>query len=347
MKQAILRGPRQLVVEDVPIPALEEGEALIRVESALVCGTDLRIFDGTKTKNVSYPSVLGHEFAGTIVDVKGVGSEVPAVGERVAVYPIVPCGSCAACTRGRENICRNRMAFGYQIPGGFSEFVKVPAIAVRNGNMVPVGSLSADSAAVVEPLACALNGQLLIDTPAAKSLLIVGSGPLGLLHARLGRALGVPAIMTVDPAAHRRAAALESGADSALSPEEVTQEAVAAFTDGAGFDTVVVAVGRADAVEPYLDKLAPAARVSLFAGFPTGQDTLRLSANDIHYNEYTFVGGSSCHLSNFTRITELISSGALDAGGLVTSHLPIDAAEAAIEQARTGNDLRIAIAANA
>jgi L-iditol 2-dehydrogenase len=343
MKRAVLRAPNDLEIETVPIPALEPGDVLLRVESALICGTDLRIFDGTKTKNVVYPSVLGHEFAGEIVASEG---ELPgglALGDRVAVYPLVQCGTCASCERGRGNICRNRLAFGYQIDGGFAEYVRIPAVAVQGGNLVAVGDTPADVAAVIEPLACAYNGQRLIDAENAGSMLVIGSGPLGQLHIRLARALGVETIVAVDPASHRREIALNSGASAALDPAEMTQQRVDELTGGVGFDTMVVAVGRADAMEPYLQMLAPGGRVNVFAGFPTGTDSVTIPANAVHYNETMIVGSSSCQLSDFRKVAELVRSGAIAADGLVTAHLPIDQLEQGLERARKGIDLRISI----
>lgn len=341
--RAVLHAPRDLRIENVPVPVLQPGEALVRVQSALICGTDLRIVDGTKTKNVVYPSVLGHEFSGEIVAADGALPENLRIGDRVAVYPLVQCGECASCQRGRGNICRNRRAFGYQIDGAFAEYVRIPAEAVHAGNLVPVGDTPADIAAVIEPLACAHNGQRLIDAHSARSMLVVGAGPLGQLHLRLARALGVETVIVVDPAPHRREVALASGAAAALDPSEVTPERVAKITEGAGFDTMVVAVGRADAMEPYLQMLAPGGRVNVFAGFPDGTDQVRIPANSVHYNETTIVGSSSCTLDDFRRVAELVRTGAIAADGLVTAHLPIEQLDEALERARQGIDLRISI----
>ena len=112
-------------------PTLEPGDVLLRVDAALLCGTDVRIYEGRKQKNVTFPTVLGHEFAGTVVDANGPLPDGVAMGDQVAVYPLVTCGVCAACRKGHENICRNRKAFGYQLTGGLSQFVRVPAVAGR------------------------------------------------------------------------------------------------------------------------------------------------------------------------------------------------------------------------
>jgi L-iditol 2-dehydrogenase len=346
MKQAILHAPLDLRIEEVNVPALEPGDCLLKVESALVCGTDVRIYEGTKKKNVDYPTVLGHEFAGTIVDVNGTLPHGLKIGDRVAVYPLVPCGECVACTRGRENICRSRVAFGYQLPGAFAEFVRVPAAAVAAGNLVEINGIDAGTGSLIEPLACAHNGLTLIDAPSAETLLVVGCGPLGIMHMRLARALGVLKIVAVDPSPARRALAESSGADLALAPGEDAVGEIERFTGGAGVDAMVVAVGRADAMEPYLRVLGPGGRINVFAGFPTGQDVISLAANEIHYNEYSIVGSSSSHLSDFRQVAELVRSGALRVDDLVTRTMPIESTAEAIEAAKAGQELRIGITAS-
>lgn len=347
MKQAILNGPLDMTIQDVEAPVLQPGDCLLRVESALVCGTDIRIYEGKKKKNVTYPTVMGHEFAGTIVESNGPLPDGLAVDDLVAVYPLVPCGQCVACRRGRENICRNRTAFGYQLPGGFADYVHVPAAAVRAGNLVKVNGVRPNSAAVIEPLACAYNGLKLIDAPTAHALLVVGCGPLGLMHIRLARALGIEQIIAVDPSEQRLAVAADSGAQLTLAPGDTAVEEIRRFTDGNGVDAMVVAVGRADAFEPYLEALAPGAKVNLFAGFPTGEDMLAVPANEVHYNEYSLVGSSSCHLSDFESVAAMVADGTLQVDDLVTTTMPIDDTVGALQAAKAGQDLRVGISARA
>ena len=347
MKQAVLLAPRDMSIQEVDVPALEAGDCLLRVESALVCGTDVRIYEGTKKKNVVYPTVLGHEFSGTIVEANGELPQGLSRGDLVAVYPLVPCGQCVACVRGKANICRNRVAFGYQLPGGFAEYVRIPAAAVAAGNLVKVDGVKPDTAALIEPLACAYNGLKLIGASEAHALLVVGCGPLGLMHIRLARSMGIERIIAVDPSAERLAVAAASGAHLTLAPGDNTVARIRNFTDDAGVDAMVIAVGRADAFEPYLDALAPGAKVNLFAGFPAGKDILQVPANEVHYNEYSLIGSSSCHLSDFEHVASLIASGALQVDDLVTTTLGIDDAVRGIEAAKAGRDLRVAISARA
>ena len=339
MRQAVLHAPLDLRVEEVPTPALEPGDVLVHVDATLLCGTDVRIHNGTKSRNVSFPTVLGHEFAGHVVDSAGPLPEGLSLGDQVCVYPLVPCGECAACRKGHENICRQRVAFGYQLPGGLSQLVRVPARAVRN--LVPLPGVSASEAAIVEPAACAYNAQKLVRAAQAETMLVVGCGPLGLLHVRLAKALGVPRVAAVDPIAERRTVAERSGADLVLAPDATAAEQLREWSKG-GIDVLVMAIGRTDALTPYLSTLAPGARVSVFAGF--GSDAaISVTANDLHYNEWEIVGASSCRLDGFHAVADLISSGRLAVGDLVGSRLPLDRAVEALELAASGKDMRVGV----
>lgn len=338
-RQAVLYQPNDLRIENSPMPVLQRGDVLLRVDAALLCGTDVRIFEGRKQKNVTFPSVLGHEFAGTVVDANGPLPDGVEMGGQVAVYPLVTCGSCTACRRGHENICRNRRAFGYQLTGGLSQYVHVPAVARQN--LVPVPGVPATQAAIIEPVACAYNGQQLAGMSKAQTALIVGCGPLGLIHAGLAKSFGVEKVAAVDPIAGRREMATRFGADLVLEPGPDTAAALDEFTDG-GIDVLVMAIGRIDALTPYLGNLAPGARVSVFAGFGADAD-LAVSANDVHYNEWTIVGASSCRLDGFHAVAPMVASGQLPVAELIGTQLPLDRAAEAIALAGSGADMRVGV----
>jgi L-iditol 2-dehydrogenase len=339
MKQATLYQANDLRVEEREVPELEQGDVLIKVTAALLCGTDLRIYNGRKTKNVTLPSVLGHEIAGEVVDSSGPLPDGVALGDQVCIYPLVPCGTCVACRKGHPNICRNRIAFGYQLAGGLSQYIRVPADARQN--IVPINNVSAQEAALVEPLACALNGQNIAKVKGADAVLIAGCGPLGLMHIRLAKAQGVPMVVAVEPNLGRHQIARDSGADLVLAPGPDTAQQILEATDG-GIDVIIMAIGRVDALTPYLGILAPGARISAFAGFNAG-DVLSIVANDIHYNEYEVVGASSCRLENFHDVAALVTAGLLKVADLVGTQLPLDESVSALELIASGKDLRVGI----
>ncbi len=339
MRQVVLHQPNDLRIEDVPMPILEPGDVLLRVDAALLCGTDVRIYTGRKQKNVTFPTVLGHEFAGTVVDANGPLPDGVTMGDQVAVYPLVTCGVCVACRKGHENICRNRKAFGYQLTGGLSQFVHIPAVARQN--LVPAPGVSAAEAAIIEPVACAYNGQKLANMARAETALIVGCGPLGLIHAGLAKSFGVQKVAAVDPIAQRRTMATRFGADLVLEPGPDTADQLNDFTDG-GIDVLVMAIGRIDALTPYLGCLAPGASVSVFAGFGADAD-LAVSANDVHYNEWNIVGASSCRLDGFHAVAPMVASGQLPVAELIGTQLPLDRAVEALNLAGSGADMRVGV----
>ena len=338
-RQAVLHQPNDLRIEQVPIPELQTGDVLLRVDAALLCGTDVRIYQGRKQRNVTFPAVLGHEFAGTVVDANGPLPDGVAMGDQVAVYPLVTCGTCAACRKGHENICKNRKAFGYQLTGGLSQYVRVPAEARQN--LVPVPGVPATQAAIIEPVACAYNGQKLAGMQRAETALIVGCGPLGLIHTGLAKSLGVERVAAVDPIAGRRAMATRFGADLVLEPGPDTADTLNDFSKG-GIDVLVMAIGRIDALTPYLGCLAPGASVSVFAGFGADAD-LAVSANDVHYNEWNIVGASSCRLDGFHAVAPIVASGSIPVAELIGTQLPLDRAVEALDLAGSGADMRVGV----
>src|SRR5699024_12195486 len=137
MKAAVFYGPNDMRSEDEEMPSYNEKEILVKVNVAAVCGTDVRIFQGKKTKGVRTPSVIGHELVGTIYEV---GGEVKGfeVGERIAVEPVIPCGSCHYCQNAMENVCANRTAIGYEYDGGFAEYIRIPEAALKSKNIIKI-----------------------------------------------------------------------------------------------------------------------------------------------------------------------------------------------------------------
>ena len=190
MKAVILNGPNNFDVTELPKPEIGDGDILLEMKKAAICGTDMRILAGTKTKGVRYPSVIGHEMCGVIAEV---GKDVKGyeVGEKVSIANVIPCGSCPACLAGRENACMNRKAIGYEFDGGFEEYIRIPEIAIKSGNVVKLPEdVSFTAGALIEPLACCIRGLKNAGTGFNDTVLIVGAGPIGLMHMQLAKIAG-------------------------------------------------------------------------------------------------------------------------------------------------------------
>ena len=342
MKAAVLRAPQVLEVGDIETPEAGPGELILSVRAATVCGTDLRILSGKKTKGVRFPSIIGHEFAGVVVQT---GSGVTAFnGDRVCMDPVIPCRACSYCKAGLENVCLNRQAMGYEFDGGFAEFVRIPAIALTSGNVFKMpNGMSFEAAALSEPLACCINGQKNAQVGLGDSVLIMGAGPIGLMHAALAKAAGARQVIISEPNASRRQAALERGVNHACDPmKESLLDFVKQRTDGLGADVVILAIGVPALANEALSIVRKGGRVNLFAGFSQG-DMSSIDVNLIHYNEITVTGASALTRQGYELALHMLSSGQIDATSLITHRYAVADSMAAFEAASNGSALKVAI----
>jgi len=220
MRAAIFLGKQSIEIREVDRPTITSGEILLRVKSCAICSTDIRIIREEKTRGVRIPSILGHEVSGEVVEI---GGEVPTFkeGDRVAIAPVIPCKSCYYCMKGMENMCLNRTAIGYEYDGGMAEYMRVPAQAIKSGNVVKIpDSLSYDEASLLEPLACCINGIRKAKVGLNSVVVIIGAGPIGLMHLRLSKIVGAAQVIVSEPLESRRRSAQEFGADRCVDPQE-------------------------------------------------------------------------------------------------------------------------------
>lgn len=182
MKAARLYGQGDIRVEEIKIPEINEDEVLLQVKAAFICGTDVRFFiNGKPGIDSNNPRVLGHEFAG-IIEKVGSRVSVYTTGMRVSVAPNYGCGVCDICIGGNTQMCGKALALGVSIDGGFAEYVKIPANAVRQGNITPIDDNTGfEEAALAEPLSCVYNAYERIGINPGDKVLVIGAGPIGFL----------------------------------------------------------------------------------------------------------------------------------------------------------------------
>ncbi|HXE71554.1 MAG TPA: alcohol dehydrogenase catalytic domain-containing protein, partial [Candidatus Nitrosotenuis sp.] len=234
MLSAYLPEPRRLEMRQVEVPRPGPGEILVRVRCALTCGLDLAAWRGRLPWPGDRP--LGHEFAGEVAAL-GPGVTGFAEGDAVMAAPAAPCGDCPHCTRGLENLCSHLGAWTSR--GAFSEFVLLSPEVVRRCTFPKPASLSFAQAAMLEPLARVVQGLALVPFDPLDTLVILGSGAIGLLHLAVARARGAGRILVAGRGAERLAAARRLGADRVIDIErESAVEAVAAETGGRGAELV-------------------------------------------------------------------------------------------------------------
>lgn len=343
MRAAVLRAPNELACESIPEPQLTRGDLLIKVKAATVCGTDIRIFRGKKTAGVRYPSVLGHEFAGEVID--NGGNKTFSCGEAVGVCPAIPCGHCDNCKRGFENICTNLIAIGYEIDGAFAEYIRIPARAVESGNVFHLPSgLTWEKASLIEPFSCVMNGQEKIKVGLGDFVVILGAGPIGLMHIKLARYAGAYRILVSEPNSARRAAALLAGADMVVDPtSENLPERVKHETNGQGADKVIVAIGVPRLANDALQLVRKRGFVSLFAGF-SASETATMDVNAIHYGEIQVTGSFGLTRLQFERSLNLIAQGHIELDSLITHRFALDRIDTALITAESGEAIKVVVA---
>ena len=325
MRAAVYHGPRDLRVEDRLVPAIGPDEALLRVVGCGVCGTDHRIFSGGHRY---YPPgtvrVPGHEVVGEIVDVGDAIKETLPTG-LVFVAPNFGCGQCKQCIAGHNNRCTAFQAVGITMDGGFAEYVRIPAAAIAQGNVIPLAAgIDAAAATVIEPFACVVRGQDPLDIATGDAVLVIGGGPIGILHVMLARLKGAARVMIADRWPDRLATARAQGADVTIDVRNADLAVVAMEETGMhGADAVVIAAPSHEAMTIALKIAATGGRISYFAGLPKDRPQVEIDANLIHYKELRITGSSACSTRDCHRAAAIVNSGRLDFGALVTRRLPL------------------------
>lgn len=328
MKSCVFHGPGHLTVEELPTPKPGPGEVLVKTQAASLCFSDIRVYRGEKHADPGV--VIGHEAAGLVTEV-GRGVTDIQVGDRVAVCPVLACGECYFCIRGKRNRCLRRRSLGYQVNGGLSEYILAPAELVAQGHLlkVPPG-MPADMAAMVEPFACSLYSLEVCQVRPGGALAIVGGGPMGLTHLIIARAMGCATIVVSDPLEERLAVARELGATATVNPKvDDLREAVLELTGGLGVDAAVVSVGNIPAVEAGLLIVRKQGFVNIFGGLPPGS-VLSLDPNLVHYNELFLTGTQNAPSDYYARTVPLLAS-LPQARRLLTHRFTIDNAPKAFQ----------------
>ena len=321
MQAFLLYGAKDLRAADLPEPVAGPGEVVIAMRRAGICGSDMHYFNHGQIGNFipKRPFVLGHEFAGEIVEV-GHGVPIARMGERVTVDPSMPCGVCGFCRNGRYNLCMNMRFYGSascdpHINGGFQERIAVPAV-----NCLPVpDTMTWAEAAMIEPLSVAVHAVRRAGNVAGKTVLITGGGTIGQLAALVARAFGANKVVLSDLAVGPRHVALESGADATLDAHSDDFVSEAESVVPGGFDVVIEAAGSAQALAQGLAVIGRGGTIVQVGTLPA---SVTLPLNVVMAKELSLVG--SFRFANaFQPSIDLLASGRFDIKPLVTSEFKL------------------------
>ncbi len=343
MKAAIYHGKEDIRVTDVPMPVAGEGEILVKVHSCAVCGADLRTYKHGH-KSIAEGRTLGHEFCGEIVENNS--NNGYAIGERIVMYIVMPCGQCRYCKAGIDNMCTERTTLSYQHNGAFAEYVVIPKKAVEAGQIYRVPEhISSDAAALSEPLGCVLNAHSRLNVTSADRVAVVGAGPIGIMHALIAKMNGAESVMLLEMSEERLEIAKKFGFDHYIqvTAEKTHHQAVMNATDGFGADVVIVACSVAAAQADALELAGKRGRIEFFGGLPKDNPFTTINGNLIHYKELTISGSFSEKRSDFEKAQELIMSGAFPAEDLITHRVPLDDVCSAFDMMTAGSSLKVCV----
>ena len=331
---------------DVPVPAIGKDEILLRVEASSLCGTDVKIArHGHRKLKPGQTIVLGHEFVGTI---EKVGEDIRSysVGQLVGVAPNIGCGHCEMCGRGLMNMCPDYSAFGINLDGSHTDYIRITAPAIAQGSVIPVNNgVSAVEAALAEPLSCAVNGIRASRIEQGDSVLIYGAGPMGLLNLMLALLSGAARVFVVDLSDERLEMARTIGASKTFNSRQGSVvEWVMRETANRGVNVVITAVPVAELQPEAIKLLAPFGRLCFFAGLPAGSPPTAIDTNAIHYKNLILTGMTGGAPQDYRTALRLIEAGRVDVSRIISHVLPMEEVRQAYDLALAGKGMKIVLA---
>jgi len=324
MRALMYYSNRDVRLEEMPVPEIGPGELLMKVVASGICGSD--VMEWYRRDKV--PLVLGHEVVGEVIEV-GSGVEKFHPGDRIAATHHVPCNTCHYCLSGHHTVCETLLRGTHFDPGGFAEYVRVPAINVDRGVFSISGSLSYEEASFMEPLACVFRGQKNARLVPGQSVLVLGSGISGLLHIGLSRTLGAGLVAAADTIPFRIEKAKEMGAHLAMKADEDLVEILRDANDGRLADLVIICF---DGFIPLAMKCVErGGTVLFFAGASEGA-TIPATINELFWRtEVTLTSTYAGSPADCVTALELIKAGNIPVRKMVTHRLDMKEATKAFQ----------------
>ena len=341
MKAVLFYGPQDIRYEDVKIKPLAKGEILVKVKSALTCGTDVKTFRrGHPVLIKQVPSGFGHEFSGVV---EKIGEDVDnvKVGDRVVCANSAPCGKCFYCRHEEYNLCENLDLLN----GAYAEYIVVPERIVKKNTLILPEDLSFDKAAFCEPLANVVHGVERTNIKAGQTVGIIGIGPIGLMFARLAKLKGANTIVAGRNPLKLKMAEEFAHADEIIdlkrypNPEKIFKE----FTEEKkGLDVAVECVGLPEIWERIFSCVRPGGTVHFFGGCKSGS-TVTFDTTKMHYGDITLMSVFHHTPKYFRQALDYIASGDVEVEKLITNTLSLRDVEFAMKQHIEGKAIKFLI----
>ncbi len=340
--KAILKAEKGigLVMKEVPEPKRPgPDEVIIKIKRVSICGSDVHIYnwDPWAASRIEPPRIIGHEFAGIIVE-KGEAVKGLEVGDYVAAESHVFCGHCYQCMTGRAHVCRNLKILGVDIDGAFAEYAKVPARILWRVSE----EIDPNYASVMEPLGNAIH-TVTVEDLTGKTVLITGAGPIGIMAVQLARVEGASLIIVSEIKGYRMELARKNGADVVVNPmEEDLIKTVMKLTNGEGVDVFLEMSGSPEALKQGFESLTSGGTAAILGVYP-GEITFNI--NDLlTFKGIKVQGVTGRKIFQTWRIADqLLKSGRIDMTKIVTHILPFDEWEKGFELMRSGESGKIVL----
>ncbi len=318
MRVAMYYSNDDIRLEQLPKPEIGPGELLVRVRASGICGSD--VMEWYRADKV--PLVLGHEIAGEVVEV-GEGVERYKKDDRISVAHHVPCNKCHYCRSGHHTVCETLRRTNFD-PGGFAEYVRLPAINVGRGVLLLPEDLSYEEATFIEPVACVLRGQRLAHLQTGQTVLVLGSGIAGLLHLQLAGVKGAGRVVATDIVDYRLEAARRFGAQATIRAKENVPKRLRELNDGRLADLVVICTSARPAFSQAMRSVDRGGTILFFAPTDPGL-TIPLSVNELFWRtEITLTSSYAGSPADYREALELIHSQRLRVREMITHRLSLD-----------------------
>jgi len=315
MRVAMYYTNQDIRIEEMPTPEIGPGELLVRVEASGICGSD--VMEWYRIHKA--PLVLGHEIAGEVMEV-GEGVTNYKVGDRVSASHHVPCNTCHYCLSGNHTACDTLRTTNFD-PGGFAEFLRLPALNVDRGVYLLPDEVSFEEATFIEPLACVLRAQRRAQVGPSKTVLVLGSGIGGLLHIHLAGRLGATRVIATDIDDTRLRAAARFGADLALNAKEDIPVRLREVNEGRLADSIIVCTGAVSALQQAMACVERGGTILFFAPTDKGV-TIPLSINDLFWrNDVTLTTSYAGDYTDHMTALQLIQAKRVMVNEMITHKL--------------------------
>jgi len=346
MRAAIWEGPGEMSVGTVADAECPEGGVLLRTRACGICGTDVRTFYNGD-RRIAAPWVLGHEITGEIV---GVGTGVPPdfahrTGDVVHCISTLYDGTCRLCRGGHEHLCLHGELMGFDHQGAYAELVAIPPIALKNLFALPDGLPEAPST-FADPLSDAICGHKDLGIGLDETVVVIGSGPVGVAHVALARAQGAGRVLLVEQTAAR----LEL-AEGVLGADRVgyvvadgdAAAPVRAELGDAGADVVIVACSSDTAQEQAMKMAGPRGRVLFFGGLPKGTTHMRFPSNILHYTEVQVHGSYASRYRDQVQALDMLAADTGGIRGVISATVSLEETPEAFARIRRGELLKVVV----